>query len=55
MVQSVIEPSELALHDLRAQMPGRITARGDESYASARKVWNGAVDHHPAQRGGTEG
>ena len=48
MVQSVIEPSELALHDLRAQMPGRITARGDESYASARKVWNGAVDHHPA-------
>jgi len=48
MVQTVIESSEPALHDLRVQMPGRITARGDEGYASARKVWNGAVDHYPA-------
>ena len=48
MVQTVIESSEPALHDLRVQMPGRITTRGDEGYASARKVWNGAVDHYPA-------
>jgi hypothetical protein len=29
-------------------MPGRVTAQGDEGYEIARKVWNGAVDHHPA-------
>jgi FAD/FMN-containing dehydrogenase len=48
MVRTAIESYEAALHDLRAQMPGRVTARGDESYESARKVWNGAVDHYPA-------
>ena len=48
MVQNVIESSQQAVHDLRARMPGRITARGDEGYDSARKVWNGAIDHHPA-------
>ena len=47
-MQTAIEQYERCVHDLRAQMPGRVTARGDESYESARKVWNGAVDHYPA-------
>jgi FAD/FMN-containing dehydrogenase len=48
MMQNVIGQSKQWLHDLKAQMQGRIIAQGDESYENARKVWNGAVDHHPA-------
>ena len=47
MVQNVMERSEQAVHDLRDQMQGRVTARGDEGYNDARKVWNGAIDHFP--------
>ncbi|MDI4233763.1 FAD-binding oxidoreductase [Bradyrhizobium sp. Arg237L] len=47
MVQNVIEQSEQVVHDLNAKMQGRVTARWDEGYDNARKVWNGAVDHHP--------
>ncbi|MFH0297961.1 FAD-binding protein [Bradyrhizobium sp. 31Argb] len=47
MVQNVIGQSEQAVHDLEGQMQGRVTARGDEYYENARKVWNGAVDHYP--------
>ncbi|WP_051334632.1 FAD-binding oxidoreductase [Bradyrhizobium sp. Ai1a-2] len=47
MVQNVIGGSEQVVHDLEAQMQGRVTGRGDEGYESARKVWNGAVDHYP--------
>ncbi len=36
-----------AMHDLEAQMQGQVTVRGNEGYDSARKVWNGALDHHP--------
>jgi FAD/FMN-containing dehydrogenase len=48
MVQNVVGQSEQAVRDLKAQMQGRVTARDDESYENARKVWNGAVDHYPA-------
>jgi FAD/FMN-containing dehydrogenase len=48
MVQNVVGQSEQAVRDLKAQMQGRVTARGDESYENARKVWNGAIDHYPA-------
>jgi FAD binding domain-containing protein/berberine-like enzyme len=47
MVQDIIGRSEQAVDDLRAKMKGRVIARGGEGYANARKVWNGAVDHHP--------
>ena len=48
MVQNVIGQSEQVVPDLQAQMQGRVTARGDQGYENARKVWNGAVDHYPA-------
>jgi len=48
MVQGMIERSEQAVRDLRAQMPGRVTAQRDEGYNEARKVWNRAADHSPA-------
>jgi FAD binding domain/Berberine and berberine like len=47
MMQNVIEQSEHVAHGLRAKMQGRVIARGDEDYETARKVWNGAVDHRP--------
>jgi FAD/FMN-containing dehydrogenase len=47
MMQNVIGQSEQVAHGLQAQMQGRVIARGDQGYESARKVWNGAVDHHP--------
>jgi FAD/FMN-containing dehydrogenase len=34
-------------HHLQALFPGRVTLPEDTDYASARRVWNGAVDHHP--------
>ncbi|MGO4507989.1 FAD-binding oxidoreductase [Bradyrhizobium sp. 2TAF36] len=46
MMQSVSR-SEQSVHDLQTQMQGRVIARGDEGYDSARRVWNGAVDHYP--------
>ena len=48
MVHNLSRSSEQAVRDLRARMRGRIIARGDEGYENVRKVWNGAVDHHPA-------
>ncbi len=47
MVQSVFGQFEQAVRDLEAQMHGRIVVPGNESYEDARKVWNGAIDHHP--------
>src|SRR5262249_26954130 len=32
---------------LRQAMRGRVVSYGDEDYASARHVWNRAVDHRP--------
>jgi FAD/FMN-containing dehydrogenase len=47
MVHDVNEQFQDAVIDLKAKMEGRITARGDEAYEDARRVWNGAVDHYP--------
>jgi FAD binding domain/Berberine and berberine like len=47
MVQSGIRQFDQAVLDLKAQMQGRVVARKDEGYDNARKVWNGAVNHHP--------
>ncbi|MCA1457654.1 FAD-binding oxidoreductase [Bradyrhizobium sp. BRP22] len=47
MSQEIVRQAEQAVHDLRAKMQGRVTARGDGGYENARKVWNCAVDHHP--------
>ena len=47
MVQSVTGRFEQVVHNLRAQIQGRISARGDQGYENARRVWNGAVDHYP--------
>lgn len=48
MLHDVVGKSEQAVHDLRARIQSRVTARGDEGYENARKVWNGAVDRYPA-------
>ena len=48
MMLNVIQQSKQVVRDLQAQMKGRVTARGNEGYDNARKVWNGAMDHHPA-------
>jgi hypothetical protein len=36
------------VRDLQALIQGRVISPADEDYGNARKVWNGAVDHHPA-------
>jgi FAD binding domain-containing protein len=33
---------------LRAQVRGTITVPGDDGYATARRVWNGAIDRYPS-------
>ena len=37
-----------AARGLQSLMQGRVVVHGDKDYASARQVWNGAVNHHPA-------
>ena len=34
--------------DLRRQLRGLVTASGDTGYDGARKIWNAAIDRHPA-------
>jgi FAD/FMN-containing dehydrogenase len=46
-MQNAVRRFEQAVQGLEAKMRGRVTARGNEGYEDARKVWNGAVDHHP--------
>jgi FAD/FMN-containing dehydrogenase len=48
MLYSVAQPELAAAHRLRAAMQGKVALPGDEAYARARQIWNGAVDHHPA-------
>jgi FAD/FMN-containing dehydrogenase len=36
------------VRDLQGLVQGRVVSQTDEDYGNARKVWNGAVDHHPA-------
>jgi len=42
----VLKASDIA--DLRAQQRGPVLTRGVDGYDSARRVWNGAFDRHPA-------
>src|ERR1700751_5746502 len=37
-----------AVQDLRASLSGTLLAPGEEGYESARHVWNGMIDKHPA-------
>lgn len=37
-----------AVQDLRASLSGTLLARGEDGYESARHVWNGMIDKHPA-------
>jgi len=36
------------VRDLRASLSGTLLAPGDDGYESARHVWNGMIDKHPA-------
>jgi FAD/FMN-containing dehydrogenase len=36
-----------AARELRARMQGRVVSRGDDDYARARQIWNGAVENQP--------
>src|SRR5579875_1849787 len=46
MSHTPIHPT--ALQDFKAHLHGEVIGPQDESYESARKVWNGRVDRHPA-------
>ncbi|HEY8015429.1 MAG TPA: FAD-binding oxidoreductase, partial [Dongiaceae bacterium] len=37
-----------AADELGRSMPGKVAPPGDDAYAHARQIWNGAVDHRPA-------
>jgi FAD/FMN-containing dehydrogenase len=37
-----------AAEELRRTIRGKVVLPGDDAYASARQLWNGAVDSHPA-------
>jgi len=39
---------ELAVDDLRGRFRGALLRPGEEGYDEARRIWNGAIDRHPA-------
>ena len=39
---------EATLAELRARMLGSVISPGDSGYENARRIWNGAIDMHPA-------
>ena len=41
-------PDKAALAELRAQFRGALLQPGEEGYEEARRIWNGAIDRHPA-------
>jgi FAD/FMN-containing dehydrogenase len=47
-VEGPIRLDEQALTELKASLRGSIVRSGDDAYDSARKVWNGMIDRHPA-------
>lgn len=46
MFDTTINPR--LLQDLKASLRGHLIVPGDEAYDSARRVWNGMIDKHPA-------
>ncbi|WP_433273445.1 FAD-binding protein [Actinosynnema sp. CS-041913] len=48
MTSSTPEHVLAAARDLRRSLRGSVLVPADEHYDSARRVWNGAVDHRPA-------
>jgi FAD binding domain/Berberine and berberine like len=46
MFSTSINPK--ALQDFKASLHGEVIGPNDEGYESARRVWNGMVDRHPA-------
>jgi FAD/FMN-containing dehydrogenase len=48
MNKSFNQSSHAAARDLQNLMVDKVALPGDERYARARRVWNGAVDRHPA-------
>jgi hypothetical protein len=46
MFQTTINPT--ILENFRANLHGELIMLGDATYDSARRVWNGMIDKHPA-------
>lgn len=46
MFHTMINPT--TLQNFKARLHGELISPGDEGYESARRVWNGMVDRHPA-------
>jgi hypothetical protein len=46
MFQTIINPT--ALHNFKAHLHGELIVPGNDSYDSARQVWNGMIDKYPA-------
>ncbi len=44
---TLTEKASNALSELQTLIRGRVISPGDQEYETARKVWNGAVDHCP--------
>jgi hypothetical protein len=48
VMNTIVRSGLAAARDLRAVMQGKVALLGDGAYTRARRIWNGAVDHHPA-------
>src|SRR5271154_389622 len=46
-IQEVAQPELAVARKLRGAMHGEIALPGEDAYARGRRIWNGAVDHHP--------
>ena len=47
-MQFETDVKDSAVQQLRAALRGALVRPGDPDYEAARKVWNGAVNRHPA-------
>jgi FAD/FMN-containing dehydrogenase len=47
-MKSFDQSRQLAVRTLKDVLHGTVVLPGDELYATARQVWNCAVDHHPS-------
>jgi len=46
--ENTMSAEQPGVNALRGALHGQIVLRGDPGYDTARKVWNGAIDSHPA-------